>query len=191
MRNKVLSLAILALLVLSGCQQSTESKDAAADEAMATVEADFKAKVDVLKELFTAHEKEDIASMAGLVADTLRFNPAGWNDNQWLGKEDFLAYIGGIHQNVDNLKFTPGVALPDTTAGAFFAGRNFPVQQSAPDQVGLIRAYGSWASTVVATGEARSIKWYGLFGLNEDNKVALISVYTDAVDPPAAEASTE
>ena len=186
MKIKVCGMALLAMLALMGCKETAESAEASSEEKTALTDDDFNAKVDVVKALFNAYENEDLEAISAMLADSLRYSPASWNDNQWLSKADFLEMASATFQAVDNLKFTPGIVLPDTTAGAFFAGRNFPTQQSEPAQVGIIRAYGSWSSTHAETGEARAIKWYGLMALNEDDKFALISAYFDALDAPAA-----
>jgi len=184
MKIKVMGMALLAMLVLIGCKETAESAEAATEEKTTLTDDDFNSKVELVKALFKAYEDEDLEALSGMLSDSLRYSPASWNDNQWLGKDEFLAMAKATHEAVDNLKFTPGIVLPDTTAGAFFAGRNFPTQESAPTQIGLIRAYGSWSSTNSETGETRSSKWYGLMALNQDDKFALISAYFDAVDSP-------
>jgi hypothetical protein len=192
MKLKLLGLALLAMATLFGCKETSDKAESVAEETMAATDDDFNAKVEVVKALFKAHEDEDLAKMGTLLADTLKYSPASWNDNQWVGKDEFLARLGGMHQVVDNLKFAPGIVLPNTTAGAFFAGRNFPVQESAPQDVGIIRAYGSWSSTSVESGENNNIKCYGLFALNEDNKIALISAYFNPdIDTASADAEGE
>ncbi|MDH3699322.1 MAG: nuclear transport factor 2 family protein [Flavobacteriaceae bacterium] len=192
MKLKLLSLALFAVATLFGCKETSEKAESVANEAIAATDDDFNAKVEVVKALFKAHEDEDIAKMGTLLADTLKYSPSIWNDNQWLGKDEFLARLGGMYQAVENLKFNPGIVLPNTTAGTFFAGRNFPVQESSPQNVGIIRAYGSWSSTIVESGETNNIKWYGLFGLNEDNKIAMISAYFNPeTDTASAEAEDE
>ena len=183
MKIKVCGMALIAMLALMGCKETGESAtEAPSEEKMALSDDDFNAKVDLVKALFKAYEDEDLEAISGMLADSLRYSPASWNDNQWVGKDEFLAMAQATHEAVENLKFTPGIVLPDTTAGAFFAGRNFPTQQSAPAEVGLIRAYGSWSSTHSETGEVRNSKWYGILALNEDDKFALISAYFDALD---------
>ena len=191
MKIKVCSMALLAMLALMGCKETGESAEAATKEKMALTDDDFNAKVDLVKALFKAYEDEDLEAISAMLADTLRYSPTSWNDNQWVGKDEFLAMASATHQAVDNLKFTPGIVLPNTTAGAFFAGRNFPTPESAPAEIGIIRAYGSWSSTSAESGETNNSKWYGLFALNEDDKFALISAYFDAVDPQEEEASEE
>ena len=190
MKIKVCGIAVLAMLTLLGCKQAEES-EATMEEKMVLTDDDFNAKVDLVKALFKAYEDEDLEALSGMLADSLRYSPASWNDNEWVSKDEFLAMAKATHEAVDNLKFTPGIVLPDTTADAFFAGRNFPTQQSAPAEIGIIRAYGSWSSTNAETGEIRNSKWYGLLALNADDKFALISAYFDAVDAPDAEGSEE
>ena len=186
-----MGMALLAMLVLIGCKETAESAEAATEEKTTLTDDDFNSKVELVKALFKAYEDEDLEALSGMLSDSLRYSPASWNDNQWLGKDEFLAMAKATHEAVDNLKFTPGIVLPDTTAGAFFAGRNFPTQQSAPTQIGLIRAYGSWSSTSAESGETNNSKWYGLFALNEEGKFGLISAYFDAVDPQEEATSEE
>lgn len=191
MKIKLLSMALIAILVLMGCKETGESVEAAAEEKTALTDDDFNAKVALVEALFKAYEDEDLDAISAMLADSLRYSPASWNDNQWLGKDEFLAMASATHQAVDDLKFTPGIVLPDTTAGGFFAGRNFPTQQAAPTEIGLIRAYGSWSSTNSESGETNNSKWYGLFALNEDDKFALISAYFDAIDSQGESESEE
>lgn len=191
MKIKVIGMALLAILILMGCKETGESVEAATEEKTTLTDDDFNAKVDLVKALFKAYEDEDIEAISAMLADTLRYSPTAWNDNQWLSKDDFLAMASTTHQAVDNLKFTPGIVLPNTTAGGFFAGRNFPTQESAPTEIGLIRAYGSWSSTNSESGETNNSKWYGLFALNEDDKFALISAYFDAIDSQGDSESKE
>ena len=182
MKLKLLGFALLAVAILFGCKETGESAVAVEDEAKVVNDDEFNSKVAVVQALFKAHEEEDLDKMDALLSDSLVFSPPRWNDNQWLGKAEFLEGIKATHENVENLKFTPGIVLPDTTAGAYFAGRNHPIQQTEPTGVGIIRAYGSWSSTNAATGESGSVKWYGLFVVNDDGKVTLISGYFDAID---------
>jgi len=180
MKIKLLSLALLGMIVLFSCKESAETT--ATEESATPNDTEFDAKVAVVQALFKAHEEEDLVKMDALLSDSLVYSPPRWNDNQWLGKAEFLEGIKATHENAENLKFTPGIVLPDTTAGAYFAGRNHPIQQTEPTGVGIIRAYGSWSSTNAATGDSGSVKWYGLFVVNDDGKITLISGYFDALD---------
>ena len=85
MKIKVCGIALLAMLTLLGCKQAAES-EAAMEEKMGLTDADFNVKVDLVKALFKAYEDEDLEALSGMLADTLRYSPASWNDNQWVSK---------------------------------------------------------------------------------------------------------
>lgn len=173
MKNQLVSLMVLALLVLVSC------KEAAVTEAVETPDyAAFDAKVSVIRAFYKAHSDEDLASLSTMLADTLKWSPPSYNDNQWLGKEDFLAALKAYHENYDNIQFIEGIVLPDSTANGFWSGSVFP-QGTATSTPSNIRSYGTWTATHTESGQNVGIKYYSLSTINKEGKIATFSDYFD------------
>jgi len=176
MKNLILSLAAVALLVLVACQPVAEVEDI--EETEAPDYAGFEANVEVLRSLLQAHCDENLDLIKNLLADTMRYSPAAYNDNQWLGKDDFIEVLEGYHRDFENIKYYEGIVLPDTTINGMWSGSVFP--ESFATGVGNnVRQYGTWTATHSASGKEIGVKWFALGNVNADGKIASWSEYYD------------
>ncbi len=173
MKKQLVSLMVLALMVLVSC------KEPAATEAVETPDyAAFDSKVSVIRAFYKAHSQEDLATLSSMLADTMQWSPPNYNGNQWLGKEDFLATLKAYHENYDNIQFTEGIVLPDSTANGFWSGSVFP-KGTASSTPSNIRTYGTWTATHTESGQKVGVKYYSLSMVNNDGKIATFSDYLD------------
>ncbi len=176
MRTQFITLAVLGLFVLSACKQAAPSEETTQTEAPDY--AAFDAKVAIITAFYKAHEAENLETLTNLLADTLQWSPPQYNGNQWLGKDDLLAALKNYHENVDDIRFTPGVSTPDATEGGYWSGSVFP-EATATTTSNNIRVYGTWNATHTPTGKPVGVKFYSIISVNDEGKIAAASDYFD------------
>ncbi len=174
MKNQLISLIALALLTLVACKQPV-----VVDESESPDYAAFDTKVKALNALYQAHCDEDFTALEAMISDTLKWSPAHYNGNKWLGKEDYLKSLKSYHDGFDNIKYTAGIITPnDSIANGVWSGSVFP-KDNASDKPNLIRAYGTWTATHIDSGKEVGVKWFSLAGVNKDGKLVSASDYFD------------
>ncbi|MBT8274017.1 MAG: nuclear transport factor 2 family protein [Bacteroidia bacterium] len=188
MKKQVLSLIVLALLIVFACKETATSEQSdsadtadttkASDEKEAPDYAKFEKYAATLSAWIQAHCDEDLEAMSAMVSDTIKWSPAHYNGNQWLGKEDFMAALKGYHDNYDNIKYVSGITLPNDTAGGVYAGNVYP-KETANSNANTLRNYGTWSATHIESGKDIGVKWFGIAGFNDDGKIAMWTEYWD------------
>ena len=179
MKNQLLSIIVLALLTFTACKQAENSETAEAEVEVTTLDnATFDKRVAALRAFVKAHCDEDIEAQAVLISDTLKWSPPNYRENPWLGKSDFIAALQGYHDNFENITYTEGVVVPDGSPGGFFAGSAYSKEGGSSDPNG-IRCYGVWKAMHTESGKNIGVKWFGIAGFNDDNKIAMWTEYWD------------
>jgi hypothetical protein len=183
MKNQPIILILFFLLTIVSCKQPTEAPVEVVEENTETADAPdyaaFDAKVAVIRAFTKAHEDENLALQTELLSDTLKYSPPTYNGNKWLGKTEYLAALKGYHKDFDNIKFTEGIALDDTTETAYWSGSVYP-EASASNSPNAIRTYGTWTAKHTASGKEVGLKFYGLTWINKDGKIVRSTSYFDA-----------
>jgi len=182
MKNQLFSLTAVVLFTLAACQppvaEESESMDYTAAESESPDYAAFDKKVNILRAFLQAHCNEDLDAQIAMLADTLQWSPPAYNDNQWLGKEDYVAALKGYHDNFENIKFAEGIQLGDTTANGMWSGSVFP-QASANNDPNAIRQYGTWSATHTESGKEIGVKWFAISWLNDAGQIVRITEFWD------------
>ncbi|MGI9547141.1 MAG: nuclear transport factor 2 family protein [Flavobacteriaceae bacterium] len=190
MKTKIFTLMMLGVFALFGCkEQAPEAAMAQEEEAEAPDYEAYDKKVAVIKAFYQAHCDEDFEAQKGMIADDFKWSPPSWNGNQWLGKEEFLTAIKGYHDGFENIKYTSGVTLPDSTVNGYWSGSVFP-KGMANTSANIIRIYGTWSATHTESGKEIGVKYFNLATVNDDGKIAQSSEYWD-VNGLAAQIAAE
>jgi limonene-1,2-epoxide hydrolase len=180
MKNRVISIFVLALMTLVACKQAPEASNSS--DTTSTSEAPdyalFDKKVEVVRAFIQAHTEEDLAAQSALLADTLNWSPPEYNANRWEGKNDYLAVLKGYHDAFDNTEYIEGIVLANDTVDGMYSGSVYP-KESATNNPGAVRMYGTWKATHSETGTVVGVKWFALAAVNEDGKIAMLSEYFD------------
>ncbi len=189
MKTKLFALIMLGVMTLFGCKEQAQEAETAMEEAEMPDYEDFAKKVAVIEAFYQAHCDEDLAAQEAMLADDLKWSPANYNGNQWLGKDEFMAAIKGYHDNFESIKYTEGIVMPDSTVGGFWSGSVFP-KESANISANVIRTYGTWTATHSESGKEIGVKFFNLATVNDDGKIAQSSEYWD-VNGLAAQLAAE
>lgn len=183
MKNQSIIFILFFLLTIVSCKQPADSTVEVVEEITETADAPdyaaFDAKVAVIKSFTKAHETENLAMLAELLSDTLKYSPPTYNGNKWLGKAEYLDALKGYHDNFEDIKFTEGIAMGDTLANAYWSGSVYP-ESSASTSPDAIRIYGTWTAKHSASGKEVGLKFYGLSWINDDGKIVRTTSYFDA-----------
>ena len=191
MKTKLYALIMLAAMTLFGCKEQAQQTEMAEaePEADAPDYAAFDKKVAVIEAFYQAHSEEDLAAQDAMLSDDFKWSPPAWNGNQWLGKEEFMGALKGYHDNFENIKYSAGIVMPDSTVGGFWSGSVFP-KESANSSTDVIRTYGTWTATHSESGKEIGVKFFSLASVNEDGLIVQSSEYFD-VNGLAAQIAAE
>jgi hypothetical protein len=162
----------------NGGEDGDQSTTTTAEESEQPDYATFDSNVEAAQAFIKAHCEEDLQSQMALVSDTMQWSPPYYNGNEWLGKDDYMGAIKGYHDNFENIAFAEGISLADTIANGMWSGSVYP-QESANNQPGALRMYGTWTATHSETGKEIGVKWFALSFFNEDNKIVRFTEYWD------------
>lgn len=183
MKNVSILVFLMIFIAFSACKETPEKESV--KEEVETIKAEdapdyaaFDAKVATIRSFATAHAAENLEALDALLADTLKWSPPQYNGNKWLGKADLLTALKDYHTNFDNIKFTEGIALADTLVVGMWSGSVYP-EATASVNPDAIRVYGTWTATHTASKKEIGVKWFGLFWMNEDGKIAMVTDYYD------------
>ena len=156
---------------------SRNGKDDAAYDEMKYIWCSEDRKLSVEK----AFNDEDIDLLMSNLSDTLKWSPPQYNNNVTLGYEEYKQTILGYFDQFDNITFYESEgSLFNVKSPAFWAGSVFSsVIDSATTSPLNMRVYGTWKAIHTESGAEVGNKWYGLFGFNEDGKIASISDWMD------------
>ena len=115
------------------------------------------------------------------LSDTLKWSPPQYNNNVTLGYEEYKQTILGYFDQFDNITFYESEgSLFNVKTPAFWAGSVFSsVIDSATTSPLKMRVYVTCKAIHTESGAEVGNKWYGLFGFNEDGKIASISDWMD------------
>ena len=178
MKTKLFTLVMLAVLTLFGCKEQATEPEMAQEESEAPDYDAYDKKVAVIKAFDQAHCDEDLAAQGAMIADDMKWSPPAWNGNQWLGKEEFMAALKGYHEGFENIKYTAGIDMPDSTVGGFWSGSVFP-KETATTASSVIRTYGTWTATHTESGKEIGVKFFSLASVNDEGKIVQSSDYFD------------
>jgi hypothetical protein len=161
--KKLLFASVVSLLVIA-CNSKEEKKEDDASKKMADMKALYEKNLATLKTFIAAFEKEDASGLAAQVADTAKWSSPAYGDTvstkaHWM--ESLKYYL----DNWDNLKLNNSNFLPG-------------IDQNTQELDGSVRYYGDWAG-VHKSGLATSIKFYGTYDFNKDNKIISGADYFD------------
>ena len=189
MKTKLFAIIMLAVVALFGCKEQAPEPEMAQEETeMPDYEA-FDKKLAVIKAFYQAHCDEDLAAQDAMIADDFKWSPPAWNGNQWLGKEEFMAAIKGYHDGYENIKYTEGIVMPDSTVGGHWSGSVYP-KGMANVSSNVIRIYGTWSATHTESGKEICVKFFSLATVNDEGKIVQSSDYWD-VNGLAAQIAAE
>ncbi len=184
MKNQLYGLIVITLLTFTVCQppSNEQSSDlAAAEESKGSDYAAFEKKAETLRAFFKAHGDEDLEAQKAMISDTLRWSPPYYNDNEWLGKEDWVAALQTYHNDYENIEFQEGDldgATGGTITNGIWSGSVFP-ENEATNSPDVIRSYGTWTATHTETGKDIGVKYFALVWINDDAMIAGYSEYFD------------
>ena len=182
MKKHRITLVLLLLVTFVACKQpvkeEAETKTETIDAAEAPDYAAFDQKVAIVRSFMQAHGDENLEKQKELLSDTLQWSPPHYNGNKWLGKADYLSALKNYHENFEDIKFTEGIVMVDTTAGGMWSGSVYP-EASASTAPDAIRIYGTWNAKHTASGKDVGVKWFGLSWLNADGKIIRMTEYFD------------
>ena len=173
MKNIFTYFMALTLLGFLACQPVAEVEEIETPDY-----AGFEKNLEVLRSFLQAHCDENLDLMKDILADTMRWSPAAYNGNQWLGKDDFVAVLEGYHRDFENIKYYEGIVLPDTMANGMWSGSVFP-EDFANSGGNNVRQYGTWVATHSASGKEIGVKWFALGNVNDAGKIVSWSEYFD------------
>lgn len=179
MKNQLL-IFVLALLTFTACKEAETNKENTTEEVEVATEdytATFNERVAILRAFTKAHGDEDLAAQTAMLADTLKWSSARFSENPWADKQAYVAALKGYHDNFDNITYTEGIVLPNTTANGYFSGNQYSTDGSVNTGANAIRCYGTWRATHTATGKNIGAKWFSVVSFNEDNKIAMVTDY--------------
>jgi hypothetical protein len=197
MKNQLL-IFVFALLTLTACKEAGTSADTATEESTeveVTEEttdhtATFNARMAVLEAFFKAHGDEDLAAQEAMLADTLKFSSPRYSESPWQSKEELMTVLKGYHDNFENIKYTPGIVLPNNTANGYFSGNQYSSDGTVNTGGNAIRCYGTWNATHSESGKAIGVKFFTVASFNDDNKIVMFTDYWN-VDGLAAQLAEE
>jgi hypothetical protein len=175
MKKQLISIFVLALLILVACKQE---QPAPAEESESPDYAVFDKRVETVRSFIQAHCDENLAGMTNMMADTLKWSPASFNGNEWLGKADFIGALKAYHDGYENIKFTEGLSIGGDVNNGMWSGSVFP-QDQASVSADVIRIYGTWSGTHTESGKDIGVKYYALGWVNDDGKISQWSDYFD------------
>ncbi|PKA84412.1 hypothetical protein ATE92_2601 [Ulvibacter sp. MAR_2010_11] len=182
MKKVSILVLVMIFITLGACKEAAEKEPVVEEVETETVDAPdyaaFDSKVATIRAFTAAHGAEDMEQLSALMADTLKYSPAEYNGNQWVGKAELLEGLKNYHKDFDNIKFTEGITLADTLGGGMWSGSVYP-EATASISPDAIRVYGTWTATHTATKKEIGVKWFGLFWMNEAGKIAMYTAYFD------------
>ncbi len=178
MKTKLFGIIMISLFTLICCKEKEQETEVVVEEQATPDYEGFDKTVALIRALYQAHGDEDIEAMKAMVSDTLKFSPPYYNGNQWLGKEEFFAGIKGYQDGFENIKYTAGIAMPDSLANGYWSGSVFP-KETASMSLTAIRVYGTWTAKHTESGKDIGVKFYALMSFNDDGKLAQTSEYFD------------
>lgn len=189
MKTKLFAMLMLAVFTLFSCKEQAKETEMA-EEAVEAPDYDaFDKKVAVLEAFYQAHSDEDLEAQSAMIADDFQWSPPYYNGNKWLGKAEFMEALKGYHDGFDNIKYTEGIVMPDSTVNGFWSGSVFP-KDLANISSGIIRAYGTWTATHTESGKEIGVKYFSLASVNDEGKIVQSSEYWD-VNGLAAQIAAE
>ena len=189
MKTRLMGMMLLAFLAFTGCKEQASQTEMEEETTEAPDYADFDKKVELIRAFYKAHGEENLEAQAAMLSDTLKWSPPDYNGNKWLGKEELMATLKGYHEAFDNIQWHEGIAMPDSTANAYWSGSIFP-EGTATDVPEVIRVYGTWTATHTETGKETGVKFFSLISINDDGKMVQASDYFD-VNGLAAQIAAE
>jgi hypothetical protein len=179
--KKLLSLLMLVSLILTSCNSSIETKveiGGPSSEDKATFEKQI--------ESYTAYRKafkeENIEDIMSLMADSLKWSPPAYNENNILGYDDVKSQFQLYFDGFDDITFSEGEGLVNPNAPAFWAGSAFSSgkgDQGASSSPNIMRVYGTWSGIHTDSGAKVYNKYYGVLNFNSDGKIAELSDWMD------------
>ena len=189
MKTKLFAMFVLAIMAMFGCKEQAADSETTKEEVEAPDYEGFDKKVAVIEAFFQAHCDEDLEAQDAMIADDFQWSPPNYNGNQWLGKEEFMTAIKGYHDGFENIKYTAGIVMPDSTVNGFWAGAVFP-KGMANTSADIIRTYGTWTATHSESGKEIGVKFFSLSSVNDEGKLTQSSDYWD-VNGLAAQIAAE
>lgn len=189
MKTKLFAIIMFGVLCLFGCKEQPQEAETVAEEAEMPDYDAYNKKVAVLRAFYQAHCDEDLEAQDAMIADDFQWSPPNYNGNQWLGKEEFMTAIKGYHDGFENIKYTEGIVMPDSTVNGFWSGSVFP-KELANISSGIIRNYGTWTATHTESGKEVGVKFFSLASVNDEGKIDQSSDYWD-VNGLAAQIAAE
>ncbi len=141
-------------------------------------EAAFNRNVQNFMAFTKAFSDEDIDGVMDLFADSALWSPPQYNSYEWLSKEDLKGTLLNYMNSFDDLKFSPGINLPEgNVVDGFWGGSRYrsdgyenssSLASSSPNN---IRVYGTWSSVHTESGKQTYSKWYAIVNFNDNGKI--------------------
>jgi ketosteroid isomerase-like protein len=178
MKTKIFSMIMLGVLTLFGCKEQVKEAEMDKEEAEMPDYDKYDRQVAVLEAFYQAHADEDLEAQSAMIADDFQWSPPYYNGNKWLGKAEFVEALKGYHEGFDNIKFTEGIVMPDSTVNGFWSGSVFPKGMANISST-IIRAYGTWTATHTESGKEIGVKYFSLASVNDEGKITQSSEYWD------------
>lgn len=158
---KTITLVLCASLLVIGCNQSGTYSGSGMNSEMKAL---YEKNLGVLKAMISAYESEQLDTWSQYVADSARWNPAGYGalpstKGQW------AAALSAYHADWDSIRLMNANFLPG-------------LDQETKEFDGSVRFYGLWVGRH-KSGVETSVNYYATADFNQEGKLAVYSEYFD------------
>ena len=145
---------------------------------MSTAEnqATFERNVATIRAFFNGFIEQDLEGQMDLIADDLKYSPASYNGNVWLGKDELRQVLQYFFDNFDDIIFIEGLGRTSEESRGFFGGSGHPPNDD-PNEINII---GTWTPTHRETGKKIYNKYFCIAKFNEAGKIDYLSEFFDA-----------
>ena len=138
-------------------------------------QAIFDRNVSTAKAFFNGFVERDIEGQMDLIAEDIKYSPASYNGNVWLGKDEFRQVVQYFFDNFDDIIFREGVGRTSEESCGFFAGSVYPPNED-PNEISIV---GTWTPTHRETGKKIYNKDFSIMRFDEAGKINHCSEFFD------------
>jgi len=154
---------LIASSLLTACADKDKKEDNSSNK-MADMKALYEKNLAVVKSAVSAFEKKDLDGWASAISDSVNWSSPAYGDNVTT-KTHWREALTGFRDNWNELKLTNPNYLPG-------------IDSTTQELDGSVRFYGVWVGTH-KSGVQTSVKFYGTYDFNKDNKITAADEYFD------------
>lgn len=158
---KTLTLALCVFILVMGCNPSSTHTGSGINPETKVI---YEKNLVVLKAMNNAFENEQLDEWSNFVADSARWNPAGYGALPST-KEQWVATLTGYVADWDSIRLMNANYLPG-------------LDQDTKEFDGSVRFYGLWVGRH-KSGLETSVNYYATADFNSEGKVVVYSEFFD------------